>query len=402
MQSISKNVLAQRLSNRQHCEYLYTVYDKQINSIICNEYGLNCPPLVSQLISEFAHSNTELQTIFKNKLFYQHYIHLYGENSFYHKQLLILRNISTALLIFDYTMTSVKYLFNINTVDITAMSFAVSVAMYSFNYNIRRFINYGTCKIAHRQARLLTKHHKTIRNSTTVSQKQKLENIVSDFELYFESRQPMYRENAMDSMMTNGFNLGTHLFSEYETRFGTVLKFICSHCLDITAAFPTTEDIRLPTEYPNKRVTPPSITAILLEPNDGNRMQLLFQLWVTMLSLHRWNKNRHQKLHISWSKRPITENIFVRKLYAIQRMANIYPIVSQIMDNFVGSYKVHFNGLPLVNVSKAINVSLYWISSFTSFVFGTFWKRKGKPRDLFEWTYCVLRQYMSPIRVVPV
>eukprot|EP01083_Nonionella_stella_P245165 852492_1 len=114
MASITEECLVKRLQTSTECEYLHDIYNTEISTIIYNEYGLNCPPLVSQLICTLAHNNDELRSIFQNKLFYKHFIDLYGNKSWINTKLNIFHTIYTSSIYMDISLTAFKYLLNIN------------------------------------------------------------------------------------------------------------------------------------------------------------------------------------------------------------------------------------------------------------------------------------------------
>eukprot|EP01084_Bolivina_argentea_P289595 497317_1 len=408
MLNISEAVLGQRLTNSKQCAYLYNIYDNKINSIVCNEYGLICPSLVSQLISQFAHSNDDLQTIFKNKLFYKYYIHLYGINSFYRKKFAVLHTISTLSNILIFTISSFKYLLNINNFQITSMSVIISSAIWIFHNTIT--------KTTHTNHNFNANHDHAAHHSYAFPQKKqnKLQNIAPYYIQYFDMKNAICLETAMDSAIVNGLHFIEYIVSAITAdwasqRFKSSYlskvfgQFLFSNILELSVLFPSTEYITLPTKYPNEKVTPPSITALLFEPRAGRSVKLMFQLWVSGFSSYRWYMALvapEKRLSPVFNRKYVVRNNkrnykhgCVKKLYFMQRMFTIYPAMSNIIDYFVPSYTIHFNKLPLVNVSKIIAVSLHFIASFASLGLVTYEEnKKEKPRDIFEWTYHLVKR----------
>ena len=76
------------MKHASECTYLYHVYNTTLQQIVKQQYNVNCPSSIIDIISKLAHDEKDLQDIIKDKLIYSQYFErFYGKTSLNYQKL---------------------------------------------------------------------------------------------------------------------------------------------------------------------------------------------------------------------------------------------------------------------------------------------------------------------------
>ena len=357
MATLSEHVFAQRIVNSKECEYLHAIIDKELRTVILKEYGLNCPPLVSKLITELAHNNDELRLVFQNKLFYGHFMKIYAKNARFNTRLNIFHTVSVSLIFIDHTLAAFQYLYNVHPIrPITCLIGICNNFLYDFLFKSIQMNQYVLgCAKSLSEGNTYFKFSKKMKKYIRSYQSTNSPNIFSPLRLtkrkkikrvldyYKPLRWRVYRKFATPAALSWIQDMST-LFPRF-SKLWTSMK-ISQLSTNLIFGKELTQRNFIFSHYPR---------TLLLDPINGSAMHSLLKLLVTL---------KMQVFGYIHDGFPSMGQAAISILYLVARMGTMYPMTAQFVDVYAPSFWLHFRRWPYFDTVNQVSVGLLVFTNF--------------------------------------